>query len=84
LQLIRRVNRWLTAGAVAAAGFLSLVAAHALHGHAVRAGGAASSASGAAQQSQPASTAGTPSVRSPAQAPAAAGAAPGAVVSGGS
>ena len=40
LELIRRVNRWLVAGAIAAAGILSLLAAHAFHGRTLTAGGA--------------------------------------------
>jgi len=84
LELVRRVNRWLVAAAVAAAGVLSLVAAHAFHGHTVAAGSTASSASGAPRQAQPSSSAGAPGVQSPAQAPAPAAAGPSAVVSGGS
>jgi hypothetical protein len=45
LELIRRVNRWLIAAAVAAAGLFSLLAAHALHGHTVTTGTASSSSS---------------------------------------
>ena len=83
MDLIRRVNRWLVAGAVAAVGFLSLAAAHTFHGHTVTARGATSSASSGTQQAQaPSSAAG--GLASPAQAPAPASPGPGAVVSGGS
>jgi hypothetical protein len=84
MDLVHRVNRWLIAAAVSAAGFLSLAAAHAFHGHTVTSGGAASSASSAAQQSQASSSAGASGLSSPAQAPAPAAPAPSAVVSGGS
>ncbi|MGZ4227171.1 MAG: hypothetical protein ACXVHX_16570 [Solirubrobacteraceae bacterium] len=83
MDLVHRVNRWLVAGAVSAAGFLSLVAAHAFHGHSVAVGGATSSASRGVQQSQAPSRAGG-GFGSPAQAPAPATPGPGAVVSGGS
>lgn len=91
LELIRRVNRWLIAGAVAAAGLLSLLAANAFHGHTVTSGGAASSSggslsssssSGAASSSS--SNAGGSGLQGPGQAPAPAPAAPAPVVSGGS
>ena len=83
MDLIRRVNRWLVAGAVAAAGFLSLAAAHAFHGHSVTAGAATSSASSGGQPAQAPSSAGG-GLQSPAQPPAPASAGPSAVVSGGS
>jgi len=83
MHLVHRVNRWLIAGAVSVAGFLSLAAAHAFRGHTVTAGGAPSSASSAAQQSQASSATGG-GLGSPAQAPAPAAPAPSAVVSGGS
>jgi hypothetical protein len=47
--LISRINRWLIAAAVAVTGFLSLVAAHAFHGHT-----SASSPSGITQSAAPA------------------------------
>jgi hypothetical protein len=83
VDLIRRVNHWLVAGAVAATGFLSVAAAHTFHGHTVTARGASSSASSGNQQLQaPSSAAG--GLTSPAQTPAPASPGPGAVVSGGS
>ena len=39
VDLVRRVSRWMVAGAASAAGFLSLVAAHAFHAHSVAVGG---------------------------------------------
>jgi tryptophan synthase alpha subunit len=83
MDLVHRVNRWLVAGAVSAAGFLYLIAAHGFHGHSVAVGGSTSSASRGVQQSQGPSSAGA-GLGSPAQAPAPATPAPGAVVSGGS
>jgi hypothetical protein len=93
LQLIRRINRWLIGGAVAAAGLLSLLAAHAFHGHTVTTRGASSSlsapqlsssSSGASYSSPSSSNASGSGLQSPGQAPAAAAAAPAPVVSGGS
>jgi hypothetical protein len=88
LGLIRRINRWLIAGAVAAAGLFSLLAAHAFHGHTVTAGGASSSAalpSGSPSGiPQSASSAAGSGLQAPGQAPAPAPAAPAPVVSGGS
>jgi hypothetical protein len=93
LDLIRRVNRWLIAAAVAAAGFLSLLAANAFHGRTITtSGGSASSAAQSQSQSSPSvsgsstssSSAGGSGLQSPAQAPAPAPAAPAPVVSGGS
>jgi hypothetical protein len=84
LDLIHRVNRWLLAGAVAASGVLSLVAAHTFHRRGVTVGAASAGASGAAQQSHASSSAGAAGLRSPAQAPAPAPVAPSAVASGGS
>jgi hypothetical protein len=81
MDLTRRVNRWLVAGAVSAAGFVSLVAGYAFHGDSVAVGG--SGAISTAQQSQ-ASPRGGGGLGSPAQAPTPAGAGPSAVVSGGS
>jgi hypothetical protein len=87
LAMIRRVNRWLIAGAVAAAGMFSLLAAHAFHGRSLNT--SASSASQAASQSgasqSPSSTSGSGAgLQAPAQAPSPAPAAPAPVVSGGS
>ena len=83
VDLVRRVNRWMVAGAESAAGFLSLVAAHAFHGHSVAVGGATSSASRGVQVPQAPSSSGG-GLGSPAQAPTPATPGPGAVVSGGS
>jgi hypothetical protein len=88
--LIRRINRWLIAGAVATAGLFSLLAAHAFHGHAVATGGAPSNSSAVSQSG---SSSGVPqsssgdngsSLQAPAQAPATSAAGPAPVVSGGS
>jgi len=87
LELIRRINRWLIAAAVAAAGMFSLLAAHAFHGHTVAGGASSSTASQAGSSSGAplsASSAGGTGLRAPAQAPAPAPAAPAPVVSGGS
>jgi hypothetical protein len=86
LELIRRVNRWLIAAAVAAAGLFSLLAAHAFHGHTVTTGVASSSSSAASPAaSRPvAQSAGGSGLQAPAQAPAPAPPAPSPVVSGGS
>src|SRR5690348_405062 len=86
LELIRRVNRWLIAAAVAAAGLFSLLAAHAFHGHAVATGRPSSSSSAVspASGSGVAQSAGGSGLQAPAQAPAPAPAAPSPVVSGGS
>src|SRR6516165_5377531 len=87
LELIRRVNRWLIAAAVAAAGMFSLFAAHAFHGHTVTRGGASSSssaASSAGSQSGVPQSAGGSGLQAPAQAPAPTPATPTPVVSGGS
>ena len=83
MDLIRRVNRWLVGGTVAAAGCLSLVAAHSFHGHSVTVSGAASSASRGAQQAQalPSAPGG---LASPSQAPVPGSPGASAVVSGGS
>ena len=83
MDLVRRVNRWLVAGAVSAAGFLSLIASHAFHGHRVAAGDPTSSASRGVQVPQAPSSSGG-GLASPAQAPTPATPGPGAVVSGGS
>ena len=89
LEMIRRVNRWLIAGAVAAAGLFSLLAAHTFHEHTV--GASASSNSSAVSPSAPSSGAPQSSsssagsgLQAPAQAPSPAPAAPAPVVSGGS
>ena len=87
LELIRRVNRWLIAAAVAAAGMFSLLAAHAFHGHTVTSGGASSTSSAVSPAGSPSGapqSAGGPALQAPAQAPAPAPAAPAPVVSGGS
>jgi hypothetical protein len=95
LDLIRRVNRWLIAGAVAGTGVLSLAAAHAFHGRTVTVGAASSSSGSAAQpsqpsssspaqQSQPSSSSAGSGLQSPAQSPAPASTGSSAVVSGGS
>ena len=87
LELIGRINRWLIAAAVAAAGVFSLLAAHAFHGHAATSGRASSSSSAG---SPAGSSSGAPpsaegsGLQAPAQAPAPAPAAPAPVVSGGS
>jgi len=82
LELIRRVNRWLIAAAVAAAGMFSLLAAHAFHGHIVTTGGASSSSSAASSFGSPSGvpqSGGGTGLQAPAHAPA-----PAPVVSGGS
>jgi hypothetical protein len=87
LELIRRVNCWLIAAAVAAAGLFSLLAAHAFHGHVVTPGGASSSSSAVSQAGSPSGvpqSAGGAGLQAPAQAPVPAPAAPTPVVSGGS
>jgi len=91
LELIRRINRWLIAGTVAAAGLFSLLAAHALPGHTVTTGSAPSSvasqsgtSSGASSASHSSSNAGGSGLQAPAQAPSLAPAVPAPVVSGGS
>jgi hypothetical protein len=87
LELIRRVNRWLIAAAVAAAGLFSLLAAHALHGHTVTTGRPSSSSSAVSLAASPSGvpqSAGGSGLQAPAQAPAPAPAAPSPVVSGGS
>jgi len=88
LELIQRINRWLVAGAVAAVGLFSLLAAHAFHGTFLTSG---SSGSSAASQSRPAaqlarsrSSSGNSGLQPPAQAPSSAPAALAPVVSGGS
>jgi hypothetical protein len=83
LELTRRLNRWLIGGAVAATAALSLVAAHAFHGHTATVGGVSASASGTAQQ-QSSSNADGAGLQSPAQGPVPAASAPSGVVSGGS
>ena len=91
LELIRRINRWLIAGAVAAVGLFSLLAAHAFHGHTVTTSRASSSVasqsgpiSGSSSSSHSPSNAGGSGLQAPAQAPSPAPAAPAPVVSGGS
>jgi hypothetical protein len=93
LDLIRRINHWLIAGAVAGAGLLSLLAAHAFHGRTVTASGASSnssvtqsssSSSGTSSASLSSANAGGGGLQSPAQAPSSAPATPAPVVSGGS
>ncbi len=85
LALISRINRWLIAGAVGVAGLLSLVAAHAFHGHSANASPAARTAAPQSQpQSQPSGDDSGGGLQQPAQAPAPAPAAPAPVVSGGS
>jgi hypothetical protein len=87
LKLIRRVNRWLIAAAVAAAGMFSLLAAHAFHGHAATTGAASSSSSASAPAGSPSGVpqaADGSGLQAPAQAPASAPASPAPVVSGGS
>jgi hypothetical protein len=87
LELIRRVNRWLIAAAVATAGLFSLLTAHAFHGHTVTRGGASSSSSAVSSAGSPAGvpqSAGGSGLQAPAQAPATAPATPTPVVSGGS
>lgn len=81
LELLSKINRWLLAGAVAVAGFLSLLAEHAFRGHTTSsaASSAAQSSGSAAQQSSSSSAGLTPSQSAPAPAPA-----PAPVVSGGS
>lgn len=86
--MIRRMNRWLIAGAVTAAGAFSLLAAHTFHGRTVNA--SASSSSNAASQSRassralPSSSSAGSGLQSPARAPTPAPAASSPVVSGGS
>ena len=86
--MIRRINRWLIAGAVAAAGLFSLLAAHAFHGRTVNT--SASSTPNAVSQSRassgalPSSSSAGSGLQPPAQAPAPAPAVPAPVVSGGS
>ncbi|MGO9972130.1 MAG: hypothetical protein ACLP01_04820 [Solirubrobacteraceae bacterium] len=80
LDLIRRGNRWLVAGAVGLAGVVSLAAAHAFPGRTITSG-VASAVSGQAQPQQGSSGSG---LQSPSQAPGVALPAPSAVVSGGS
>ena len=80
LDLIRRGNRWLVAGAVGMAGVVSLAAAHAFPGRTITSG-VASAVSGQAQSQQGLSGSG---LQSPSQAPGVALPAPSAVVSGGS
>jgi hypothetical protein len=86
LALVTRLNGWLVTGAIAVSGLLSLVAAHAFHGHS--AGAATTSAARGSPASRPApqpSTAGgSSSLQQPAQTPSAAPAAPSPAVSGGS
>lgn len=96
LDLIRRVNRWLIAGAVVCTGGVSVAAARAFHGRTVTsgAGGAAkavtpAAASSSAAQSQSAASSNANGLQSPTQAPtsaqtAPAQPAPSPVVSGGS
>ena len=87
LELIRRVNRWLIAAAVAAAGLFSLLAGNAFHGHTVTTGRASSSSSAVSPGASPSGvpqSAGGSGLQAPAQAPAPAPAAPSPVVSGGS
>jgi len=95
LALIQRLNGWLITGAVAGAGLLSLLAAHAFHGHTVTGDLHTSSLAGTASPSRGSNVAGaasrpqsTPSaggaLQAPAQAPAPASSAPAPVVSGGS
>ena len=94
LALIRRLNGWLIIGAVTGAGALSVVAAHAFHGHSASAarhttsgvGPAAisrGSSAGGASVPQPARSAGA-GLTPPVQVPASASSAPAPVVSGGS
>ena len=64
LELVRRTNRWLIAGAVAATGFVSLAAAHAFHGRTITGSGASSSASSPTQQSGSLSSASSPTQQS--------------------
>jgi len=81
LNLVHRLNRWLVAGAVAAAGALSLIAAEAFHGRTVS-HGASAGTGGGIQQPQAPSPSGAGAVGAPAPAPASS--APPVVVSGGS
>ena len=89
LALVSRLNGWLITGAIAVSGLLSLVAAHAFHGHTASAGGAvAGSTAGSQPAPQPStddgSGGGGSALQQPAQAPSSAPAAPSPVVSGGS
>jgi hypothetical protein len=80
--LLSRINRWLIAAAVAVAGFLSIVASHAFHGHTTASAAASSATGGAASPSSGSS--GSTGLSQASQPPAAANSAPPAVVSGGS
>jgi len=80
MDLVHRLNRWLIAGAISAAGILSVAAAQAFHGRTVA--HAASGASTGVQQ--PSSTLGAGAFGSQAPVPAPAGASPPVVISGGS
>lgn len=87
LELIRRINRWMIAGAIALTGVISLVAARSFHGH-------TASAATSSQASQPSSSGSAASssdssgggLSQPAQAPSSSSgsSAPAPVVSGGS
>jgi len=85
LELIRRINRWMIAGAVALAGMISLVAARSFQGHTASAAttsqSSQSSSSGSAGSSSSSSGGG---LSQPSQAPSPAQSAPATVVSGGS
>lgn len=81
LELIRRINRWMIAAAVALAGMISLVAARSFHGHTASA--ATSSQSSQSSNSSSSNSSGG-GLSQPSQAPSPAQSAPAPVVSGGS
>ena len=97
LELIRRINRWLIAAAVAATGLLSLLAAHAFHGRTLTAGQSIVELERSVVELKgptvepflrrpisSSSNAGSSGLQAPAQAPAPAPSAAAPVVSGGS
>ncbi len=79
IALASRINRWLIGGAVAGAGFLSLIAAHAFHGRTLGSTGGSSPA-----VSSPSTSSAGGGLQQPAQSPAPSAPSPTPVVSGGS
>lgn len=82
--LIKRINGWLITGAVASAGLLSFVAAHAFHGHTVSGGTHTSTAVPPSQPSSHTRGGLQAPAQPPAQSPAPAAATAAPVMSGGS
>jgi hypothetical protein len=87
LELIRRINRWMIAGAIALTGVISLLAAGSFHGHSASAATTSQSSQGSGSSTSSSSSSSDGSgLAQPAQAPSSSSgsSAPAPVVSGGS